>query len=280
MKIVMSLLVRDEEDIIRSNLEYHLASGVDFFVVTDNLSVDGTKEILMEYADRGLVHYIAEEDDTYAQSKWVTRMARLASEDFAADWILNSDADEFWWPERHSGLKGALHEVPSSVVGISVNRHNFVALAAPGPNFVSSMKYRETHSVNAIGEALPPKVCHRAALDVRVAQGNHSISIGGAVPHLPVWDGLCIFHYPLRTPAQFTRKITSGGAAYARNRNLGRTVGSAWRKLYEIQQQSGLGDYFGRAILDDRQIADAQATGSIVEDTRLSDFFARHDLLR
>ena len=42
MKVVMALKVRDEEDVIEHNLRYHRAQGVDFFIVTDNGSVDRT----------------------------------------------------------------------------------------------------------------------------------------------------------------------------------------------------------------------------------------------
>ena len=38
MKVVMTLLVRDEEDVLESNLHFHLATGVDHFVVTDHKS--------------------------------------------------------------------------------------------------------------------------------------------------------------------------------------------------------------------------------------------------
>ena len=47
MKLVMTLLVRDEEDILAQNLEHHLAQGVDFFVVTDNGSIERTPDILL-----------------------------------------------------------------------------------------------------------------------------------------------------------------------------------------------------------------------------------------
>ena len=38
MKIVMTLLVRDEQDIIRENIEFHLSQGIDYFIATDNIS--------------------------------------------------------------------------------------------------------------------------------------------------------------------------------------------------------------------------------------------------
>ena len=47
-RVVMTLLVRDELDVVRSHLDFHLALGVHSFVVTDHLSRDGTQDVLPE----------------------------------------------------------------------------------------------------------------------------------------------------------------------------------------------------------------------------------------
>src|SRR5690242_4824967 len=101
MRLVMTLLVRDEEDIVAANLDYHLNRGVDFILVTDNRSVDTTPDILHRYA-ADVVRIINEPDDDYQQWRWVTRMARLAATEYGADWVFHCDADEFWWPESGS----------------------------------------------------------------------------------------------------------------------------------------------------------------------------------
>ena len=43
MKIVMTLLARDERDIVEQHLAFHLAAGVDLVIVTDHASSDGTR---------------------------------------------------------------------------------------------------------------------------------------------------------------------------------------------------------------------------------------------
>ncbi len=80
MTLVMTLLARDEIDIVDSWLAFHLNAGVDFVIATDNRSQDGTTEMLEEYARSGQVHLIREPGEDLRQDEWVTRMARLAAD--------------------------------------------------------------------------------------------------------------------------------------------------------------------------------------------------------
>ena len=62
MRIVMTLLVQNEADIVDTWLRYHLARGVDVVIVTDHRSDDGTSEVLHEHARDGtvVVHLVVE----------------------------------------------------------------------------------------------------------------------------------------------------------------------------------------------------------------------------
>src|SRR6266699_1532468 len=111
MKLVMTLLARDEADIVDAQLAFHLNAGVDFVVATDHCSQDGTTEVLRAYEREGRLHLIQEQGERLEQGVWVTSMARLAASEFGADWVINSDADEFWWP-RGGSLKEVLAAVP------------------------------------------------------------------------------------------------------------------------------------------------------------------------
>ena len=61
----MTLLVRNEEDIIRENIEFHLSQGVSYFIATDNRSIDGTADILREYEAKGVLHCSFEGSDQH-----------------------------------------------------------------------------------------------------------------------------------------------------------------------------------------------------------------------
>src|SRR5206468_4992274 len=55
MRLVVTLMVRDEVDIIAAMIEHHLAQGADLIIATDNGSVDGTTDVLQRYADQGVL---------------------------------------------------------------------------------------------------------------------------------------------------------------------------------------------------------------------------------
>ena len=98
MTTVLTLMVRDEADIIAAMLEHHLAHGIDRILVTDNGSVDGTREILAEYARVAPVTVFDDPEHRKQQAEVVTRMARLAATEHGAHWVVNGDADEFLRP--------------------------------------------------------------------------------------------------------------------------------------------------------------------------------------
>lgn len=270
MRLVMTLLVRDEEDILDAHLAYHFAQGVDHVIVTDNLSADRSPEIIARYQADGRVSVIREESDDYAQAKWVTRMARSAYRDQGADWVINSDADEFWWPLR-GDLKSTLAALPPEVGSLEVSRSDFVPVPPDGRPFYARMVVRDTESVNAHGKPLPPKVCHRGHPEIEVSQGNHGVS--GL--HLEVFAGpspMVINHFPLRSYEQFENKIIKGGQAYQRNTELGPNVGGTWRSLYRLYEAGRLREFYLGRERSDSEIEEGLKTGTLVRDDRLFRF--------
>ena len=112
MKIVMTMMVRDEIDVLAAMIEHHLDQGVDLIIATDNASVDGTTELLEAYEAAGKVELHHDPEHRKQQGVVVTRMARRAYTEHGADWVINADADEFFVPaDRRLTLREALERM-------------------------------------------------------------------------------------------------------------------------------------------------------------------------
>ncbi len=275
MKIVMTLLCRNEADIIADIIDFHISRGVDYVIATDNGSEDGTTEILEKYGKIGCLHLIREPELTHDQAAWVTRMAQLAAQKYEADWVINSDADEFWWPNSGS-LKVSLAGVASEIDALAVKRTNFLPKTTETGSYAERMIVREVLSCNSLGNPLPPKVCHRGYPDVFVSDGNHKVSRND----LPVLSSdnhdIEILHFPIRTYSQFERKIRLGAEALQRNKRVvGTGIGSTWLHLYHHYYLTGrLSDYYFSQCATDNAVSSGISQGTLVVDRRLDDVLA------
>jgi hypothetical protein len=271
MRLVMTLVVRDEEELLAANLDYHLARGVDLVLVTDHGSTDATPEILDGYARRGLVEVFREDGDALLQGPWVTRMARRAASEHGADWVLNNDADEFWWPVAGS-LKDVLAVVPERYGQLLVPRRNFLPSSGEGP-FCERMTLRESRSANLLGEELEPKALHRGRADVDVPPGNHRVEGPGMNAAGPF--GLIeVLHFPIRTYEQFERKVRKDRAGLGAVRDRAPDVGRDQLALAALQERGELLEWFETEMRDERRIEERLASGDLVPDGRLAGFMA------
>ena len=185
MRLVMTLLVRDEADVVDAQIAFHLHAGVDFVIAMDNASTDGTTEILERYERVGVLRLIHEDGDDMRQSEWVTRMARLAATEHGADWVINSDADEFWWP-RGGSIKDVLGTVPARFGVVRGCWRHFLPRPDDGAFFAERMIVRTAMPAHPGDKETVfhahQKVAHRAAPQVEVEAGNHNVDGPGTRP--------------------------------------------------------------------------------------------------
>jgi hypothetical protein len=272
MKLVMTLLVRNEADIVAANIEYHLAQGVDFVIVTDHGSEDGTSEILREYERVGVAKVIRDDEEGHHQSNRVTHMVEVARLTHGADWVINNDADEFWWP-LVGNLRDVFASIPPRFGQIQVQRRNFRPCAEDdghGP-FYSRLIYREASSSNLAGHTLEPKVAHRPSPGVVVAPGNHSLH-GTELSALPAGEVLEVFHFPMRSYEQFERKVIQIGQGYEQVPDRSPRVGCDQLALLELQREGKLGEYYDGLVVDGDALERGLRLGTLVVDRRLDDF--------
>jgi hypothetical protein len=200
-------------------------------------------------------------------------MARLAMDDHGADWLIHCDADEFWYPS-HGTLKDRFSGFSQTIQALQVRRSNFLPppLNHPFSNkpFFANQLIREQHSLNALGNPLPGKICHRAIRGVEISDGNHSLSVDGQSVSALGTDEIEILHFPMRSLAQFERKIREGTQALEANTRILPGIGSTWRKLYSDYVKNGtLKEYYYGLIPDADQLQLSLADGRLIEDHRL-----------
>ena len=268
MKLVMTLLVRDEADIVDAQIAFHLNVGVDFVIATDNRSEDGTTEILERYEREGVLHLIREDGDDLRQSEWVTRMARLAATDFGADWVLNSDGDEFWLP-RAGSFREILGAVPERFGVVRGAWRNFVPRPEREPSFAERMTVRLcTTTYLDVPMATVLKSVHRATPDVRVGRGNHEAFGRGLFP-LRGWYPIEILHFPIRSREQCRRKYVTQYVTLERNPDKGTPAPIV--EGYNADRAGRFDEFYDPLVVGDDDLGRLLADGDLVVDTRLRD---------
>jgi hypothetical protein len=271
MKLVVTVLARDEADVIGDQVAFHLGAGADFVIATDNNSRDGTTEILERYQREGLLHLIREPAEGLRQGEWVTRMARLAATDFGADWVINTDADEFWWP-RGGSLKELLAAVPRRYGVVHAFWRSFVPRPDDDGSFAERMTARlSQHApINDPTSFYRPviKVAHRADPSVVVARGNHAL-LDSRFLALTTWHPLEVLHFPLRSRAQWLRKVELQGEAFTKH--IERAGTGYHLKGYDALRAGRIDEQYESLVVDDVALERGLDAGTMVADTRLRD---------
>ena len=109
-------------------------------------------------------------------------MARLAATDFGADWVINSDVDEFWWP-RDGSLREVLDSVPPRFGLVHGLWRHFVLRPEGDEPFYERMIVRRAPATDETSTYVPAfKVIHRADPNVVVGRGQPQGVRGQARP--------------------------------------------------------------------------------------------------
>lgn len=228
-------MVRDEADCIAGTLR-HMADEVDHLLVADNLSTDGTREILAELADTLPLTVVDDLDPAHYQSRKMSALAAQAAEQ-GATWIVPFDADEIWYARS-----GRLYEVlpalpPANVALAQLTNHYSTAVDPDETDPFLRMVWRDRDPLGL------PKVAFRWEHDAVIHEGNHGVTLPSGSHE--VW-ALEIRHFPYRSPEQFVRKARNGAAALTQT-DLPDGVGAHWRSYGALLDRFGedtLGDVF------------------------------------
>jgi predicted O-methyltransferase YrrM len=245
------MMVRNEADILRINLLYHLALGIDHFLVIDNGSSDGTSEILKELSrDTGLVHWTRDEGP-YRQAEVTTALAHEAYLR-GADWVLPIDADEFWHAPQ-GDFRGFLER--SAAAALEVRVVNFVQrreqleitpdallhmtrrVAVPIGPIERIAELVETCQIGFVQMLYPSKWLSRASPALEIGMGNHNVR--GVAGNRAATDQIVCLHAPLRARSVLEAKMVDLGRRAEDEGALG------GEKLWHYRRWRRLGDENG-----------------------------------
>jgi Glycosyl transferase family 2 len=267
MRVVETLVVRDEADIVEDQITYHLNAGVDFVVATDHGSRDGTREILESFARDGYRRKIAGEGPVVQETEWRTHMARLAATEYGADWVMAADADEFWVP-RSGTIKEVLEAVPDRFGIVGGVICHFVPRPGDGAPFAERMVYRLVQHAPINDPTSPmrpsPKSAFRGDPDVQVLHAAYWIE-SPTLAQLPGWCPFDVFHFPCRSLEQWSRKTARRGHSES-DKQLGQYV-----KGLRAQERGDIDDVYTALVVDDATLERGLGRGILVGDTRLRD---------
>jgi hypothetical protein len=220
--IVLTMMVRDEIDIVESMLLHHVQQGVDAFIITDNGSVDGTWQVLEEFARHHQVDLRQDPVHRKQQASTVTAMARDAYSKWGADWVINADADEFWKPlDAAKTLHDVISHYSQDIGAFPVDVVNLTGEPARDGAAFARLAYRDLRTEKQLHEvglrAQPTHNClHIGSPDVEVIQGNHWTSIPwGERPEAAL--DIEVLHVPWRSWRQYESKILNMGESYTNN---------------------------------------------------------------
>lgn len=270
-RLIITLLVKNEEDMLEENLLFHRAMGVDGFIITDNNSTDSTPEIIRKYQEKGwVIEAIEERADNYEQKKWVDRMIWHAKTKHGADWVINADADELWYAPT-GNLKDELSATHANVLGCEV-RSVYPEEGTPfwlWDKTVKPIDAPEAYGLSrySLFERQNKKVIHRTAGYLQISMGNHKVTM---FPKHADDSHIRVYHYNIRSKQQFVEKMKNGGSQLERHK--GRHGGRHWRYFYQLYKEGRLETEYER-VTGTAHFEQLYKDGFIVTDNTIPTLF-------
>lgn len=254
--VYMTLLVKNEEDILEENLLFHKYMGIDGFIITDNGSSDRTGDIIKKYVLKGWIKEVIYDDSPgYLQTMHVDRMIRIARDKFHCDWIINCDADEFWYCTKRKYrriLCDTGHNVLLCRIYNMLPSENEAFWKSPWRIVKSADKEKYgLLDYNLYTEQIS-KVIHRGKGYKQIAAGNHNIKM--LVKSIGYTEDIVIYHYNVRSQEHFIRKMVGGGAEL--EKRPVKNMGQHWKYFFDLSNKEDFDEakaydaYIGRKVVE------------------------------
>ncbi len=280
MILTMVILVKNEIDIIEKNIHFHAKNGVDNFVIMDNNSTDGTRELLEELKKKYEITII-EEKGVYSQAKWMTKLAHIAKKIYNSTWVIPNDADEFWIPKKNN-LKESL---PLNGAVLTINRYNRLLYENIKSVFESEYKIVNPVLYNKETQLNDKKICMqlvkispKVIINPKgllwIRGGNHkALHLLNFKDYFKKYEKIKRYkkievnHFPIRSFEQFKKNIENRVKLLKQKASMGPHY-KRWVKLYKEGKLEE--EYFENILIKQKDLNTLENVGIIRKDKKVN----------
>ncbi len=261
-KIIVTIAVYDNADILTECIEWYLGLGVDLVLAQDCGSTDGSQDILEGFARTEQVRWFLLPERNMLKYRPGDAVAAMARDQYAADWIVICDPDEFLTLQGDD-LRTILRTATRDDVSvISVPRLNMTGPPLePGDNGLRTLRLRIDRpvvdseerrisgnlSVPHVFVSLPPRALVRASTFLEYGPGAHDAATAGG--RRGSVSGLRFLHYAVRGFDELETKVRHTVEWFADNTHLEPQWGWHWRRWIRLREQGRLRDDYDRQFV-------------------------------
>jgi glycosyltransferase involved in cell wall biosynthesis len=277
MRVAALVGVWNEVELAEQSIRHLRGIGVEFILVCDMYSTDGTAEILASLISDtfGVMKIGVEEPGEVYLQKCADAAKRLD-----ADWVLLIDADEFVLPST-----GDIRDCPRLVDAdiISLRSYNVVCTSSGPllPKDVSPAQYGEVqlivqdlpnfreqlssnHPPAMVRMMWPPKVMVRREQLHKMIDGNHDVVTINSNSRRATAKDLIIAHLFVTTRTRFLKKMESIRETFIYQKEyLVNDKAWHWRYLLSLQDAGDIDQEFRRSIFTAEQLSQLRAEGVV-----------------
>lgn len=245
--LAICMMVKDEDDIIRLNLEHHYNLGARKFFVLDNGSTDATNDEIKRFSrehEEALVVVISDPIAGYYQQGKTRALCKYATEYLDSvfknvSYVLPLDADEFVAFERNRSFSTLLDyfgQQNAELLGIVFDLCDATSMSDWSGDSLEELSNCFATIVYRSKNVVTKNLLHRKCID-NISMGNHhldSLDIDFANVMPAILHGCRIVHLANRSRKHAIKKINNGGHAYMQAQHLAdENFGGHWKRNYQ-----------------------------------------------
>lgn len=243
-RVAVCAIFKDECTYVLEWLSHHRLVGINDFYIADNISSDGTSQLLEAlHNDKVLTRLVWPTiPGTKPQLSAYEKLAELAKND-GVDWVLFIDADEFvMLDDKYSNIQSFIHEITtrdSKIAGITINWSTYGSsnlIINPDNEVLCNFEFRfkKDSAINRHYKSMikldafisPGNTPHEFKIDPTLKYVNsvgteHILPLSG-MSSAVTWENIKINHYMIKSKSEYISKKMRKGRASS-NANLDMT---------------------------------------------------------